>query len=101
MNDGVNNMNIIEFVQSFVLLVLAFCLIFGIGFIINMLMKTTWFPIYSYAVVVVALIVIYWGSDYVAGFSFADSITLLSGLGGAVVSGLTIRTLRSKGYKMF
>lgn len=88
-------------------ILLFFVLLFGIGFILNMLLKTTWFPIYVYVLVLIPL-VIYWqwtpGQTLwqnLAGYTLVDYLTALGGLAGAILSGWTIRTLRMKGYRMF
>lgn len=88
---------IIQILQNFILLILAFTLMFGLGFIINMMLKTTWFPIYAYAALVTGLIWWSWGVSY----GFVDLLPLLSGLLGALLSGSVIRSLRFRGYKMF
>jgi hypothetical protein len=96
---------VIEFLQLFVLTLLAFCMFFGLGFIMNMLMKTTWFPIYGYVIFVIALVYWSWGPtsffDNIRGYSIADILPLVSGLGGAILSGYMIKLLRDKGYKMY
>jgi hypothetical protein len=92
--------------QLIIVTVLLFVLFFGLGFILNMLMKTTWFPIYGYIALVIGLI-IYWGwgtgslSSNLAEYSFADYIPAAGGLIGAALSGSTIKMLRTKGYQMF
>ncbi|MFD2613707.1 YuiB family protein [Paenibacillus gansuensis] len=92
--------------QLVVLTVLFFVMMFGIGFILNMLMKTTWFPVYLFFLIVVPL-VIYAGwsegslMDNLAEYSYVDYITALGGLVGAVISGKAIQFLRNSGYKMF
>lgn len=70
-------------------------LAFGIGFIINMLIKTTWLPIYVY-VLIVGFILFKIGK-----FGLVDIVVLLGGLLGAVLSAVTIRILRTRGYSMF
>ena len=70
-------------------------LAFGIGFILNMLIKTTWLPLVIYALLLVYLFV------KMGVLSPVDYIIITSGLTGAVLSGVTIRTLRTKGYRMF
>jgi ABC-type transport system involved in multi-copper enzyme maturation permease subunit len=96
---------VIEILQLFVLTLLAFCMFFGLGFIINMLMKTTWFPIYGYIVFVCVLVYWSWGSasffDNLKGYTVADVLPLISGLAGAILSGYMIKLLRDKGYKMY
>ncbi|WP_126428420.1 YuiB family protein [Brevibacillus marinus] len=86
-------MNIIQFAIS---LILFAVLAFGIGFIINMILRTTWLP------VVLALGVII-GTLVYQGIvpNIFDTIILLFGVLGSVLSGWTIRLLRQKGYRMF
>lgn len=81
--------------QLIISIVLLFVFFFGIGFILNMILKTTWLPIFVYAGVV-AYFALQMKHVYVA-----DLTWLLAGLVGAIASGLTIQTLRTKGYKMF
>ena len=92
--------------QVLVIVVLAFVLIFGVGFIFNMLLKTTWFPIYAYAAVIAGLFVYFeWGSENmlrnILTYGVIDWLAVLGGLAGAYVSGLAIKTLRARGFKMF
>ncbi|WP_010493660.1 YuiB family protein [Paenibacillus elgii] len=92
--------------QLIIVTVLLFVLFFGLGFILNMLMKTTWFPIYGYIALMIGL-VIYWGwgtgslASNLAEYSVADYVPAIGGLIGAVLSGSTIKSLRQKGFKMF
>jgi hypothetical protein len=84
--------NIYQFIVSIPLfLVLAF----GLGFIINMIVKTTWAPSYVY-ILLVAFFVYRSG-----GMNGLDAVILLTGLVGVILSGIVIRTLRKKGYRMF
>lgn len=96
---------IIELLQLILLLLIAFTLMFGLGFILNMLLKTTWFPIYGYFALIIGVVYWSWGSgtfvDNLLGYTLSDGLAILSGLGGAVLSGVVIKTLRLKGYKMF
>jgi hypothetical protein len=96
-------------IQLIIATVLLFVLFFGIGFILNMLMKTTWFPVYGYIVLAIGLF-IYWSrgaessGGWLAGmadYSWADYTTAVGGLIGAILSGFAIRLLRDKGFKMF
>ncbi|MGD8192109.1 YuiB family protein [Brevibacillus ginsengisoli] len=86
-------MNIIQFVIS----ILLFGILgFGMGFILNMLLRTTWLPVVL-------------GLGFVIGYllymqivpGIYDAIILAFGIVGSVMSGWTIRLLRSKGYQMF
>lgn len=90
-----------------VLMVLFFVMMFGIGFILNMLMKTTWFPAYIFVLVIVPIVVYtLWNHDksfgsYLASFRLVDYLTAIAGFGGAILSGWTIEKLRKGGYRMF
>ena len=90
-----------------ILFVLFFVMMFGIGFILNMLMKTTWFPAYLFVIVIVPAVVIsYWKKDLsflgnIEAYSFVDLLTACAGLVGALISGTTIRMLRRSGFRMF
>jgi hypothetical protein len=93
-------------IQLLIAVVLLFVLLFGIGFILNMLLKTTWLPIYVYVLIIIPLVIYsQWepGSlwDNLGAYSWADYATGVGGLIGAILSGTTIQTLRKKGYKMF
>lgn len=96
-------------------ILLFFVLFFGIGFLLNMLFRASWimvvlFPIVFLIIVNKAKLIEYFRSP---GASFsqlgtslsslhaADMIILSSGLLGAIGAGITIRTLRKKGYQMF
>lgn len=94
-------------IQVAILFVLMFVIMLGIGFILNMLLKTTWLPLYAYGLLIVG-IVIWWivkedGTwwDTIQTFSFPDYTTAIGGLIGAWLSGSAIRTLRTNGFKMF
>ncbi|OPA80611.1 hypothetical protein BVG16_04705 [Paenibacillus selenitireducens] len=90
-----------------ILFVLFFVMMFGIGFILNMLMKTTWFPSYLFVIVIIPAVVIsYWKSDLsfagnIEAYSLVDMSTAFAGLIGAIISGTTIRMLRRSGFRMF
>lgn len=87
--------------------VLMFVLFYGIGFILNMLIKTTWLPVYLYIIVLIGLnIYWHWGAGesfitIISSYSIEDYIHALGGLAGAYLSGITLRFLRKKGYQMF
>lgn len=85
-------MNIAQFIISIPLFMILF---FGIGFIINMALKTTWFPTYASIVVFIGTWV------YLGKLHLIDIIILTSGIIGAIISSLTIRLLRKRGYRMF
>ncbi len=92
--------------QLIIVTVLFFVMAFGLGFILNMLLKTTWFPVYGYLLVIAGLLISWqWGRgsllDTLQGYTYVDLITGVGGLIGAWLSGSAIKTLRVKGYKMF
>ncbi|TYP71310.1 YuiB family protein [Paenibacillus methanolicus] len=97
----------VNFLQLIIATVLFFVMMFGIGFILNMLLKTTWFPIYLLVLILVPVYI--WqtwdDSRTFAGnftaFTFVDILPIIGAGIGAYVSGATIRALRRGGYKMF
>ncbi len=84
---------------------LIFVLIFGLAFILNMLLKTTWLPIYAYILLVIVLIYLDWDQgrllDSLKEYTYVDYIPAIGGLIGSLLGGKAIQTLRAKGYKMF
>jgi len=81
---------------------------FGIGFIVNMLIKTTWFPTYFFIVLIIVLAFwAPWGGDdeklvdVISNYTFIDFIPVIGAIAGAIISGYAIRALRRGGYKMF
>lgn len=98
----------LQFIPVVVLMILFFVMMFGIGFILNMLMKTTWFPCFLFVIVILPIVVYsLWNRDqttllaHLSSFQLVDYLTGLAGLAGAFLSGWTIKTLRFKGFKMF
>ncbi|MEI5907819.1 YuiB family protein [Bacillus spongiae] len=105
-------MNIAQFIIS---ILIFFVLFFSIGFILNMLLRMTWVMAIIYPIVTIFIIddirfIQYFrepGSSFSAlgekltNLVMVDVVILLSGLAGAIVSGIAIRVLRKKGYRMF
>lgn len=93
--------------QVIVAMMLFFVMMFGIGFILNMLLKTTWFPIFLYLVILLPLGIYFTWDDTMAfgenlaAYTIVDYLPAIAALAGAYVSGAAIRTLRRGGYKMF
>ncbi|CAH1209378.1 hypothetical protein PAECIP111891_03302 [Paenibacillus allorhizoplanae] len=92
--------------QMVIATVLMMVLFFGIGFILNMLMKTTWFPLYVFIALVIGIIIYgYMGnSSFMSSdesFTIVDVIPAIGGLVGAILSGSAIKALRIRGFKMF
>jgi hypothetical protein len=96
-------------------LLLFFVLFFGIGFLLNMLLRGTWIMAIVYPIVCILIVdevrfFEYFTNskvsfsllgDKVAALAVADISILSAGLIGAICSGLVIKTLRAKGYQMF
>ncbi|MFD0715209.1 YuiB family protein [Paenibacillus sp. GCM10027626] len=97
----------VDILQLVIATVLFFVMMFGIGFILNMLLKTTWFPIYLFIFVLLPVFIWQtWDKDRTfignfTAFTFVDILPAVGALVGAYVSGATIRALRRGGYKMF
>lgn len=91
--------------QLIIATTLIFVLIFGIGFILNMMLKTTWLPIYAYVLLIIVLVYLNWDSgtllDNIGSYTIIDYIPAAGGLAGAVLSGIAIKTMRAKGYRMY
>lgn len=90
-------------------MLLFFVLFFGIGFLLNMILRVTWLMALIYPIVVVLIVYKMMDTKFsisaiMSGFSKlggADIIILTTGFVGAILSGVTIKTLRKKGYQMF
>jgi len=86
-------MSLLQFLVSIVLFAV---LGFGIGFIINMVLRTTWLPLVLALGLIVGILVY---NQIVP--KLADTVILSFLVIGAVASGWTIQYLRKKGYRMF
>ncbi|WP_449622561.1 YuiB family protein [Robertmurraya sp. Marseille-Q9965] len=96
-------------------MLLFFVLFFGIGFILNMLLRMTWIMAVVYPIITIFIVdkvrFIEYFTDSKSSFSelgtrfshlaLADILILSSGLAGAIGAGITMRILRKKGYRMF
>ncbi|WP_078414177.1 YuiB family protein [Priestia abyssalis] len=96
-------------------ILLFFVLFFGIGFLLNMLLRMSWIMAVLYPIVFILIIDDIRFIEYIQqpGPSFshlggkisslaaADIAILTAGFTGAIVSGIVIRWLRAKGYRMF
>jgi purine-cytosine permease-like protein len=88
---------------------------FGIGFLLNMLLRMTWLMAIVYPIVVILIIDEVDFFDYftapvmafqalgakLVSLHFADVLVLSSGLVGAIIAGIVIKMLRKNGYQMF
>ncbi|MBY9078811.1 hypothetical protein KIH86_27950 [Paenibacillus sp. HN-1] len=95
------------FISIFGQAVLFLVMMFVIGYILNMLMKTTWFPVYLYVLLILPVMVYsIWDRssvslwEHISSYSLVDYLTGIAGLAGVVLSGRMIRRLRLGGYKM-
>ncbi|THF82587.1 YuiB family protein [Cohnella fermenti] len=92
-----------ELIQEVVGTLLFYVLFFGIGFILNMLIKTTWMPTWLYVIIVLPLGVWHFWDPELSWLAFIGVFLwpFLAGIGGALSSGWAIRSLRKNGYRMF
>ncbi|KAB2334724.1 hypothetical protein F7731_13195 [Cytobacillus depressus] len=96
-------------------MLLFFVLFFGIGFILNMLLRMSWIMAIIYPIVALLIIdkvrfIEYFQNtkesfislrNELSQLAAADVLILSSGMAGAIVAGITIKILRNKGYQMF
>ncbi|MFC0187715.1 YuiB family protein [Fictibacillus aquaticus] len=104
--------------QLIISMLLFIVLLFGIGFLLNMLLRKTWVMAISYPVVVILIVdklKLFDSYKYftqpgetfssllghLSSLQIADMAILLSGLFGAVLAGVAIKMLRVRGYQMF
>jgi hypothetical protein len=109
--------NIMEMLlpQMIISMLLFIVLFFGIGFLLNMLLRATWFMAILYPLVVIMIVddvrffeyftepatsFAMLGQDLI-GLSFADITILTCGFIGALLAGVAIKMLRVRGYQMF
>jgi hypothetical protein len=96
-------------------ILLFMVLFFGIGFLLNMLLRSTWIMAVIYPIIVILIVdkvrvyeyftnpgkVFPLLLDMLMALQAADIIILTSGLIGAILSGVAIVELRKRGYQMF
>lgn len=101
--------------QLIISMILFFVLFFGIGFLLNMVLRTTWVMAVIYPLIVIFIVDDIRFYEYFTApasslsaliTSFAslhavDLLILSCGFIGSVVSGIVIRMLRIRGYQMF
>jgi hypothetical protein len=104
-----------QILQIVTSMVLFFVLFFGIGFILNMILRTSWIMAIIYPIVVIFIVDGVGFFDYfqapaasfqslwngIITMALVDVLVLTCGFLGAIGSGLTINTLRKYGYRMF
>ncbi len=95
-------MNIFQLIIGIVIIVVLF---FGISFILNMLLKTTYLPVLFYIIFILSWLVYHYESGpwlaYLAEYGWIDLLYALFGLAAVFGGGLTIQKLRKLGFKMF
>ncbi|HIW33010.1 MAG TPA: YuiB family protein [Candidatus Paenibacillus intestinavium] len=94
--------------QIIIATMLFLVMAFGIGFVINMLVKTTWFPTYFIIAIIIVLAVwAPWGGnnekliDVISNYTIIDFIPVIGAIAGALLSGTSMKALRKAGFKMF
>lgn len=106
------NFSLVQLMLSVLIFLVMF---FGIGFLLNMLLRMTWLMALVYPIVVILIIddiefFDYFTSpvlafqalgDKLVSLHIADILILSSGLLGAIISGIVIKMLRKNGYQMF
>lgn len=102
-------------IQLAVSILLYFVMFFGIAFILNMLLRTTWLMALVYPLVVIIIVdnTSTWNYFTKTNETFSKLMTrlteltvvdisiLAAGFAGTIVSGIVIRLLRKSGYQMF
>lgn len=101
--------------QLVISMLLFLVLFFGIGFIANMLFRSTWLLAVAYPIIVILII------DEIPFYQYAtepgnafpdlsrhlinlhsvDVLILVAGLAGSIIAGIAIKMLRVRGYQMF
>lgn len=101
--------------QLIISVLLFLILFFGIGFLINMLLRATWVMAVIYPIVVIRIVDDVRFFDYIlspivsfsalgsklVSLQIADIIILSSGMVGAILAGVANKILRANGYQMF
>ncbi|HEY4578456.1 MAG TPA: YuiB family protein [Savagea sp.] len=108
-------MNELTIVELFLSALLFLVIFFGIGFLVNMLLRMTWFTAIIYPIIVIFIIDEVKFYEYITNakeaFSLlgtkisnlhtADIIILSSGFVGTIIAGIVMKILRKQGYQMF
>lgn len=105
-------LSLVQLLISFILFLVMF---FGIGFLLNMLLRMTWLMAVVYPIVVIFIIDEVSFLDYIfkaktawpalvdkaVALQMFDIIVLSGGMIGAIISGFVMIYLRKMGYRMF
>lgn len=101
--------------QAIISALLFLVIFFGIGFLLNMLLRMTWLMAVAYPIVMILIIDNVKFYEYItkpayafstlgqklASLSVVDIVIFSSGLLGAIISGVVMKLLRKAGYQMF
>lgn len=102
-------------IQLVISLLLYFVMFFGIAFILNMLLRRTWLMAILYPFIISLVVSPAKMSDFfiepsqafsvtwerMTTLPIVDTIILISGFAGTIVSGIVVKILRKSGYQMF
>lgn len=102
-------------IQFIVMIMLYFIMFFAISFIINMLIRKTWFMSIVYPIIILLIVGKEGITTYFTNPAYAfkaafsrlmiitpvDIIILSSGFIGTILAGVTVKILRKRGYQMF
>ncbi|NEU30062.1 hypothetical protein GN156_04620 [bacterium LRH843] len=101
--------------QLVISMILFLVLFFGIGFLLNMVLRATWIMALFYPIIIILIVDEISFFDYftspaasfpllgsnIAALQLADILILSCGFIGAIISGVVIKMLRVRGYQMF
>ena len=101
--------------QLIISMLLFIVLFFGIGFLLNMILRATWVMAVIYPIIVILIVDNVGAFEYItapivslqallldlASLKFVDILVLSAGFVGAILAGIVIKMLRARGYQMF
>ncbi|MFG6119550.1 YuiB family protein [Thalassobacillus sp. B23F22_16] len=104
-----------DIVQLVIGILLYFVLFFSIAFLLNMLLRSTWFMAFVYPVIIFLIVDDFSFGKYftepswafprvfsmIADLKLFDILILTGGFAGTIAAGIVIRMLRKSGYQMF
>ncbi|MBN9655506.1 YuiB family protein [Halobacillus sp. GSS1] len=96
-------------------MLLFFVLFFGISFLLNMILRSSWLMAFVYPIIVLFIVDDFPWTKYFSApgdafptvveqlmnLKLVDIVILASGFVGTIVAGIVIRKLRKSGYQMF
>ncbi|MBH0231049.1 YuiB family protein [Halobacillus sp. KCTC 3957] len=96
-------------------MLLFFVLFFGISFLLNMILRSSWIMSFVYPAIILLIVdnfpfTTYFSSpgeafptvyNQLINLQIVDIFILASGFAGTIVAGIVIRFLRKSGYQMF